>query len=453
MSRFPPAAPRRRLWWVPGTLSIAALGFATPLTAAIIGTNPPAQPLTARRIAALPVAAQPAWRDYLARSRQQWRADQSFLSREMREHHVRETLVPPVGWRDSLARDRSNAWYQSKEARRIAEVVLSFQTPAGGWSKNLDFTAAPRAPGMHFSPDNRSRYPSKADFDQPLEGDWSYVGTFDNGATVTPLRYLAKVIAAAPESAAPFRAAFQRGLDYILAAQYPNGGWPQVWPLQGGYHDAVTYNDNALINVLALLRDVDAATNGFDFVPAPARESAAAALRRGVHCILATQIIAGGRRTVWGQQYDPLTLEPCSARNYEMPSQSSGESAGILMFLMQTPRPDAEEVAAVHAAAAWFEKTMIRDVAFSRGGPGGRHLTPAPGRGSLWARCYQIGTDRPIFGDRDKTIHDTLDEISPERQRGYAWYTAAPQAALEYYTNWSRAHPQTRPAGQSDHWK
>jgi len=34
---------------------------------------------------------------------------------------------------------------------------------------------------------------------------------------------------------------------YLLAAQFPNGGWPQVWPLEGGYHDAITYNDNAVI--------------------------------------------------------------------------------------------------------------------------------------------------------------------------------------------------------------
>ena len=40
-----------------------------------------------------------------------------------------------------------------------------------------------------------------------------------------------------PERARPWRAAFQRGLEYIFAAQYPNGGFPQIYPLAGGYHD------------------------------------------------------------------------------------------------------------------------------------------------------------------------------------------------------------------------
>jgi PelA/Pel-15E family pectate lyase len=38
---------------------------------------------------------------------------------------------------------------------------------------------------------------------------------------------------------------------YLLAAQFPNGGWPQVWPLEGGYHDAVTFNDNAVSEAAA----------------------------------------------------------------------------------------------------------------------------------------------------------------------------------------------------------
>ncbi|MBC7644959.1 MAG: signal peptidase I, partial [Thermoleophilia bacterium] len=41
-----------------------------------------------------------------------------------------------------------------------------------------------------------------------------------------------------------------------LPAEFPPGGWPQVYPLEGGYHDAITYNDNALANVTDLLEDV-----------------------------------------------------------------------------------------------------------------------------------------------------------------------------------------------------
>ena len=46
-----------------------------------------------------------------------------------------------------------------------------------------------------------------------------------------------------------FRKSFLHGLDYVFAAQFPNGGWPQVWPLQGGYHDVITINDDAVLNL------------------------------------------------------------------------------------------------------------------------------------------------------------------------------------------------------------
>lgn len=414
------------------------------LSAAVIGTNSPAKPLTADRIAALPAKIRPAWEKYLERSNRQLHADQAFLQNELRKHGMKESIVPPTGRRmRALSLNQPAASYRETEARRIADVVVSFQTPAGGWSKNMDMTQHIRAPGEGFAPDNRSRFLGDVDFDASHDTNWNYVGTFDNNATTTQLRYLAKVISAVGgKTGAVYRTSFLHGLDYIFAAQYPNGGWPQVWPLQGGYHDAITYNDNAMVNVLNLLTDVAAGTNDYAFVPQRTRGLASASVKRGIDCILATQIIEDGHRTVWCQQHDPLTLEPESARNYEMPSQCASESDDVMMFLMRIPHPDRRVVNAVHAAAAWFEKTKINDVAFRRDGENGRRLVSAPGEGPLWARYYQIGTDRPIFGDRDKTIHDDVNEISLERRNGYSWYNGGPAQALEQYARWSKAHPQ-----------
>src|SRR5208283_2293990 len=175
-----------------------------------------------------------------------------------RQHNIKQPLVPPSGRSvRSIPLNRPAAWYGESEARRVADIIVSFQTPAGGWSKNLDLTQHPRAAGEYFAPDNGSHYLNQADFDLPRDARWDYVGTFDNDATITEMRFLTKVIAAAGTNATvAYRAAFLRGLDYIFAAQYPNGGWPQVWPLQGGYHDTITYNDDAMLNVLSLLRDV-----------------------------------------------------------------------------------------------------------------------------------------------------------------------------------------------------
>ena len=404
---------------------------------AVIGTNGPATPLTAPR-----VAARPAWKIYWENSARQRQADQDFLRAEMKAHQRQETIEPKAVTNvRGLSLTEPAHWYGTAAAQRIADIVVSFQTPAGGWSKNLDLTDHLRAPGEGFAADNSSRFVIANDFDRPAEMNWNYVGTFDNDATTTELRFLAKAIAVAGSDHAAWQTAFARGLNYIFAAQYPNGGWPQVWPLQGGYHDAVTLNDNAMLHLIEFLRDVAGGQDEFSFVPTALRARAAAGWQRGVECLLAAQIVANGRRTVWCQQHDAITLQPCSARNFEMPAATSSESGNLVLFLMQLPNPDSNVVAAVHAAAAWFEKTKIEGQAFRSTGPEGRKLVAAPGSGPIWARYYEIGTDRPIFGDRDKSIHDEVNEISRERRQGYGWFSDTPKRVLEHYAKWADTHP------------
>jgi PelA/Pel-15E family pectate lyase len=62
-------------------------------------------------------------------------------------------------------------------------------------------------------------------------------------------------------------------------------------------------------------------------------------------------------------------------------------------------------------------------------------------RDAAWygARYYSMSTGLPVFGDRDKTIHD-VSELSLERRNGYAWYSSSPQQALDAYTAWSKSH-------------
>jgi PelA/Pel-15E family pectate lyase len=257
------------------------------------------------------------------------------------------------------------------------------------------------------------------------------VGTLDNDATITQLQFLARVITAVgPNNAAPFRTAFFRGIDYLLAAQYPNGGWPQVWPLEGGYHDAITFNDDAMIGAMRVLQNTASGNGDYAFVPDAVRDKAARAAAKGVECILAAQVVTKGVKTVWGQQHDTLTLQPVAARNYEPAALCAAESAGIVRFLMDLPNPSARVRDSIAAAIAWFRKTAIHDHRYVRDAEGG-HLEPQPGGPLLWSRFYEIGTNRPIFGDRDQSIHDDLREISQERRRGYSWYGTAPQSILD----------------------
>ena len=110
----------------------------------------------------------------------------------------------------------------------------------------------------------------------------------------------------------------------------------------------------------------------------------------------------------------------------------------MILFLMDLPNPSPAVVAAVHAAIRWFEQTAIRGKVYVRGAA--QLVDSADGK-VIWARFYEIGTRRPIFGDRDKTIHDNMSEISQERRNGYSWYNSVPQSALDRYPEWRRAHP------------
>lgn len=417
---------------------VSAVIFSRPLYSDVIGTSVSAQSITAARIAQLPPRQQRAWTEYLQRSDRQRKADRAALLAELKAEGLAEALIPSSGSAArSMPLNRPAEWYGSAEARRIADSIVSFQTPAGGWSKNLNVADHARRKGESFAPDNLSHYLSPGDFDTPADPKWNYVGTLDNDATTSELRFLGKAMAASNDNTA-YRASFLRGLEYLFAAQFPNGGWPQVWPLEGGYHDAITFNDGAVTQTLEFLQDV--AEEKYSFVPPNATKRAAASVARGIDCILAAQIIERGRRTVWGQQHDAMTLQPVAGRNYEPAAECSSESAAMLMFLMSLPDPSAKIAAAVHAAATWLQQTAIHGKTYVRTSDGAHLEDSADGR-AIWARYYEIGTRRPIFGDRDKSIHDTLAEISQERRKGYSWYNEGPQAALDRYAEWRNAHP------------
>jgi PelA/Pel-15E family pectate lyase len=421
-------------------------GAAAPVAdAAVVGTNTPAQAISAARIDALPAKDREIWKAYLARSENQNLADRAALAAELKPGQP--APAPPeegAGGPKAMPLDRDTAWYVSPEARHVADVIVSFQTPAGGWSKNQPRTGALRQPGQPYAANNVSKYLAADDFDTPHDPHWNYVGTLDNNATITELRFLARVAGQAPGAEGQaWRDSVLRGVRYLLAAQFPNGGWPQVWPLEGGYHDAITYNDDAVTEAASLLTDVSKGQGDYAFAPVELRKQAGAAAERAVACVLATQVVVNGKRTIWAQQHDALTLRPVAGRNFEPAELSTEESADLLVYLMSLPNPSPTLVKAVHAGADYLAAHAIHDQAWTGGRDteGGRRLTPKPGAGPLWARYYAAATNTPVFGDRDKTIHDDVNELTLERRNGYAWFNTSPRKALDAYAVWKEAHP------------
>ena len=419
---------------------------ATTLHAKVVGTNVVAESLTVERIQKqAPPKERVAWLGYLKRSEEQMRVDRATLAAELKPGEP----TPPQpaegrgGFGGGISLRHDDAYFATAPARHIADVVVSFQTPAGGWSKNMSFSGALRLPGQPYAANNLNQLPDPNDFDKPKDPQWNYVGTLDNDCTNTELHFLAKVSQQTPgHDGDAYRASFIKGIHYLLAAQFPNGGFPQVYPLEGGYHDAITFNDNAVSESAETLSDVAEAKPGYDFVDAGLRKQAAAAVAKALNCILVSQIVIDGKKTIWAQQEDALTLAPVSARNYEPGALAASESADLLDYLMSLPNPSQELKASISAGVAWLKANAVYgyEYAGGRGVEGGRQLKPKEGAGPIWARYYSIPAQKPIFGDRDKTLHDDVNELSLERRNGYAWYGGGEQKTIDNYTAWAKAN-------------
>ncbi len=341
-------------------------------------------------------------------------------------------LAATPRWRDILK--QPDAWYGSDEAVAVAQAVLAYQDASGGWPKNTDMTAPPSAEFRALSAKTKAP-------------------TIDNGATTTQLHLLARVAHATGD--ADLKAAVQRGLRYLLDAQYENGGWPQFYPLRKGYYSHITYNDWAMVNVLEVARDAAAGKNEWTgLADAGLRAELAGAVQRGIACILATQVRENGGLTVWCAQHDEVTLAPAPARKFEPISLSGAESVGIVRFLMAIERPSPEVVQAVESAIEWFVATAIPGKKMQRS-EHDQVLVDDP-KSDAWARFYELGTNRPIFVGRDEVVHYDLAEVEEERRTGYGYYGDwAEDLIMKAYPAWRRrlarksSHPVLFIAGDS----
>jgi PelA/Pel-15E family pectate lyase len=306
-------------------------------------------------------------------------------------------------------------WYASDEARRLGENILHHQTPLGDWPKNTDTTAAPAA---------GARPPSR--------------GTFDNGATVNEIRFLARVVAIGEMPDPEIRRAVERGLNHIFAAQYPNGGWPQRFPPGQGYERHITFNDRTQVNLMELMRDLSRSPE-FVWLEEAFRHRAALAFQKGVEVIVRSQIRVNGTLTVWCAQHDEITLEPRPARSYELASLSGSESADLLLLLMRLEAPTEEVRTAIQAGVDWFTRSRIDGIrVVTRDGD--RRVEADPSGPPLWARFYDLKTGRPIFVGRDGVPKDRMADIEAERRNGYAWYGNGGERVAREYQRWKQHH-------------
>lgn len=330
--------------------------------------------------------------------------------------------IKDLSWKQ-VASGMPAEWYGSDESVQVSGNILLYQRDIGGWPKNTNF---------HLSLDEAGKAKVQ---DEKGTND----AIFDNGATTTEMRFLARMYNKTKNLA--YMESFNRGLKFILDAQYENGGWPMFYPLRKGYYTHITFNDNAIVNILNLLREIEEKKAPFEEITsADNLQRIGKARKKGIDVILKTQIIVNGKPTVWCAQHDENTFLPAKARSYELPSFSGAESVGIIKLLIEIPSPSPEIIQSVTGAMEWLDAHRLKNMRWetftNTDGQKDRRIINDPKAGDMWARFYDLDTQQPYVCDRDGIKKKTLEEIGYERRNGYSWYTDDPNEIFKLYPGW-----------------
>lgn len=297
-----------------------------------------------------------------------------------------------------------------RAALAAANALVRGQLESGGWSYVVEFDPQLRQQWAYHVDSAKDA----ADFKTRKN-----TTTFDDDNTQSAFRFLMTFLDTAtnlpPAELKPVRAALDFGLSRMIDAQYPVGAWPQRftgqphdptkhpirpaniptnwlhhWP-RADYGGFYTLNDNTQSDCIRTMLEAYRRSGDKRFLDAA---------KRGGEFLILAQLPEP--QPAWAQQYN-YAMQPDWARAFEPPSVCAGESGGVVRTLgrLYLETGDEKFLKPIPAFFAWLARSQLSS--------------------NRWARLYELQTNKPIYGDRDGEIHYTLDEISAERRRGYAW--------------------------------
>ncbi|MBT4485127.1 MAG: pectate lyase, partial [Candidatus Latescibacteria bacterium] len=194
--------------------------------------------------------------------------------------------------------------YYLQCAEKAANALIYGQHPLGGWHYFVDFDIN----GLEqWYKDVFSN------FKWGMEEYRHYYGncTFDDESTTGPTHFLLKLYM---ETLNPsYRLPLLKALDFILMSQYPNGGWPQRYPLRHEFvHDGLadytsyyTFNDGVITNNIDLLVEAYELLGNDEYMKAA---------KRGMDFIIISQ--GPEDQAAWGDQHG-VDLKPAWGRTHE----------------------------------------------------------------------------------------------------------------------------------------
>jgi len=298
------------------------------------------------------------------------------------------------GWGMSYAQDDTVMW---GEFRPVPRDWITIQPPATPGVAEVFLDAARLLDDAKLAAPARAARNTLAAIqtpegglphEGPVDRDWKKRGTFDDDTTTAALRFLIAwwKYTGAEEDLQLVR----RVGEFLLVSQYENGGWPQAYPPGGSDYDrCITFNDNAMVNVIRALLHLHELLGDARYLEAA---------RRGGECIIRLQ--GGPGEAVWAQQYDPETLEPAWARAFEPPGYTPAESVGVCDVLIDLYLATGEErfLEPLPKAFAWYDECVL---------PNGKR-----------ARLYEPGTHRPVYGHPKERV--IVYDVA-EARGGYSW--------------------------------
>jgi len=310
------------------------------------------------------------------------RFDRVQSSRPLPDHSI---VARPPGSVQELGACFLAVWdktgYRSflKEALDVGENLACTQTRTGGWKKASVVPKNCPSPGGYVVAGQ-------------LKGDLN--ATFDDG-TVTAALYFAfdlqdAMVATGLEIPRWLEPMIGRGLSFVENTQNPDGSWPQSLS-SSGYHPLPTLNDDVMTGLIRLVLRAYQRDNDPDHI---------ASARRGGDYLLSVQ--GPDSQPAFAQQYS-LKGQPAAARKFEPAAYSSLETAYAINALVDLFLVTSEERfrTAAKRAADWLKQSQV-----------------SPGR---WARFYEIGTNSPIFSDREGNRFRRIEDLPEEERNTYRW--------------------------------
>jgi hypothetical protein len=296
------------------------------------------------------------------------------------EARATQIWIPPPGtpsmghlFLDAYHATRDEYYYRAADA--VGRALIAAQHPSGGWNYLFD-TAGERSLAEWYDTVGRNAWRM-----EEFQHHWDNA-TFDDNATASSATFLLRLYVEKRD--ATYKPALDKAIGFVLASQYPNGGWPQRFPLrsefrphgQADYTSYVTFNDGVSgENVEFLLKCYQALGD----------RRVLDAIARGMHVYVATQQQAP--QPGWALQYT-TDLEPAAARTYEPKALATHTTAANVAFLLRFYRltGDPRFLARVPDALDWLQAVAV-PAGVER--PGDTHPT-----------FVEIGTNRPLYVHR-----------------------------------------------------